>query len=104
MYINRHAEKLVQQMAGQFRAILVTGAKQAGKTSVLRRLFPSASYLTLDLPAHADAARTAPEQLLDQYPPPVIIDEIQYEPTLLRYLKYRIDIDRSPVRYFLPDL
>jgi hypothetical protein len=88
-------------MAKQFPAVLVTGTRQAGKTSILRHLFPKASFLSLDLPANAEAARTAPEQLLDQHPAPVIIDEIQYAPELLRYVKYRIDKDRIPGRYLL---
>lgn len=88
-------------MAKQFPAILVTGTRQAGKTSILRHLFPKASFLSLDLPANAEAAQTAPEKLLDQHPEPVIIDEIQYAPSLLRHLKYRIDGDRSPGRYLL---
>ncbi len=88
-------------MVDQFPAVLVTGARQAGKTSILRHLYPQASYLSLDLPANAEAANTAPEQLLSQYPEPVIIDEIQYAPSLLRHLKYRIDENRSPGRYLL---
>lgn len=88
-------------MAGQFPAVIVTGARQTGKTSILRRMYPQASYLSLDLPANAEAALTAPEQLLEQYPEPVIIDEIQYAPSLLRHLKYRIDRNRSPGQYFL---
>lgn len=88
-------------MAKQFPAVLITGARQTGKTSLLRHLYPSASYLTLDLPANAEAARTAPDELLAAYPPPVIIDEIQYAPSLLRHLKVRIDRDRSPGRFLL---
>jgi len=88
-------------MAEQFPAVLVTGARQAGKTSLLRRIFPNIAYLSLDLPANAEAAQTAPEQLLDSYPEPLIIDEIQYAPFLLRHLKYRIDQQRSPGRYLL---
>jgi predicted AAA+ superfamily ATPase len=78
MWIARHSEKLLHRLARQFPAVLVTGARQAGKTSILRHLYPQASYLTLDLPSNAEAAQTAPEQLLEQYPEPVIIDEIQY--------------------------
>lgn len=88
-------------MVDQFPAVLVTGARQAGKTSILRHLYPQASYLSLDLPTNAEAANTAPEQLLSQHPEPVIIDEIQYAPSLLRHLKYRIDKNRSPGRYLL---
>lgn len=52
-------------------------------------------------PANAEAARTAPDELLKAYPPPIIIDEIQYAPSLLRHLKVRIDQDRSPGRFLL---
>ena len=91
MWIDRHSEILVRRMAEQFPAVLITGVRQAGKTSLLRHLYPAVSYLSLDLPANAEAANTAPERLLEQYPEPVIIDEIQYAPSLLRHLKYRID-------------
>jgi hypothetical protein len=101
MWIDRNSEELLHRLARQFPAVLVTGARQAGKTSILRHLYPQASYLTLDLPSNAEAAQTAPEQLLEQYPEPVIIDEIQYAPSLLRHLKFRIEQNRSPGRYFL---
>ncbi|MCI4398730.1 MAG: AAA family ATPase, partial [Acidobacteria bacterium] len=70
-----------------------------GKTSLLRHLFPGASYLALDFPGNAEAARSAPERLLMQYPEPLIIDEIQYAPSLLRHLKARIDQNRKPGRF-----
>jgi len=101
IWIARKVQPLIRQMAKQFTAVLITGARQTDKTSLLRQLYPSASYLPLDLPANAEAARTAPDELLAAYPPPVIIDEIQYAPSLLRHLKVRIDRDRSPGRYLL---
>ena len=88
-------------MANQFPAILVTGARQVGKTSILRRVFPGVSYVTLDYPGHAEAAQTAADEFLDRFPPPVIIDEIQYAPSLLRHIKVRIDSDRRPGMYLL---
>lgn len=88
-------------MAEQFPAVLITGVRQAGKTSLLRHLYPAVSYLSLDLPAYAEAANTEPERLLEQYPEPVIIDEIQYAPSLLRHLKFRIDRQKTPGQYFL---
>ncbi|MEW6683038.1 MAG: ATP-binding protein [Nitrospirota bacterium] len=101
MWIARESESLVRRMARQFPAVLVTGARQTGKTSLLRHLYPRASYLSLDLPANAEAARTAPDALLEEYPAPVVIDEIQYAPSLLKHLKVRIDRDRSPGQYLL---
>lgn len=101
MWIKRKAEGLLTRLGAQFPAVLVTGARQTGKTSLLRRLFPDASYLTLDYPGFAEAARTAAESLLDRFPPPVILDEIQYAPELLRHLKARIDRDRKPGQYLL---
>ncbi len=50
---------------------------------------------------NAEGARTAPEALLAAYPEPVIIDEVQYAPSLLRHLKARIDAHRAPGRYYL---
>ena len=101
MWIAREVEGLIRRMAKQFPAVLITGARQTGKTSLLRHLYPHTSYLTLDLPANAEAARTAPDELLKAYPPPVIIDEIQYAPSFLRHLKVHIDQDRSPGRFLL---
>lgn len=101
MWIARQTEKLISRMAGQFPSVLITGPRQAGKTSILRHMYANASYLSLDLPANAEAALTAPEQLLERYPGQLIIDEIQYAPSLLRYIKYRIDSDRSPGKYLL---
>jgi predicted AAA+ superfamily ATPase len=88
-------------MAHQFPAVLITGARQTGKTSLLRHLFPEASYLTMDLPANVETARSSPETLLDRFREPIIIDEIQYEPTLLKHIKVRIDSDRRPGRFYL---
>jgi len=101
MWITRDVEPLLNRMASQFPAVLVTGARQTGKTSLLRHLFPRASYITMDLPAHAEAATTTPDSLLNKYPEPLIIDEIQYAPALLKHLKVRIDRDRTPGRFLL---
>ncbi|MCI5065330.1 ATP-binding protein [bacterium] len=73
----------------------MTGARQVGKTSLLKKLFPQNNFVSLDLPANAEMAETAPEAFLDAYPPPVTIDEVQYAPKLFRYLKVRIDQDRQ---------
>ena len=101
MWITRECESVVGRMAAQFPAILVTGARQVGKTSLLRHVFPQSAYVTLDFPGHAEAALTAPEEFLDRISTPAIIDEIQYAPSILRHIKARIDRDRQPGRYLL---
>ncbi|NJN47215.1 MAG: ATP-binding protein [Candidatus Competibacteraceae bacterium] len=73
----------------------------SGKTSLVRRLFPQADYVTLDIPRDAETARLDPSGLLSGRQEPLIIDEVQYVPELLRYLKIAIDRDRRPGRFVL---
>jgi predicted AAA+ superfamily ATPase len=101
MWIERKSQHVLTRMAGSFPAVLVTGPRQTGKTSLLRHAFPDASYVSLDLPSTAEAAQTAPDLLLSQHPCPVIIDEVQYAPSLLRVLKHRIDSERVAGQYLL---
>ena len=68
----------------QFPAVLVSGARQVGKTALCRHVWPKANYVSLDLPAEADAARREPGAFLKRHRPPLIVDEIQYAPELMR--------------------
>jgi predicted AAA+ superfamily ATPase len=83
------------RLAGQFPALVVTGARQTGKTTLLTELFPSYRYVSLDVPAAAALAEEAPAEFLTRYPPPVLVDEVQYAPKLFRHLKVEIDRDRD---------
>ena len=87
--------RLREALAG-FPAVALTGARQVGKTALCRHVWPDAGYVTLDIPALADAARRAPDRFLDEHPAPLIVDEIQYAPELLRHIKVRVDQDRRP--------
>ena len=80
---------------------MLTGGRQTGKTSLLRRLFPQHAFVSLDLPSEAYLAEENPEEFLRRHPPPVIIDEVQYAPGLFRYLKSAIDRDRASNGRFL---
>ena len=95
MWYERNIGGLVREYYSQFPAILITGSRQVGKTSLLKHLFPDFDYVTLDLPTNAGLAKDNPELFLAQYNRPVIIDEVQYAPELLRYLKVAIDKDRK---------
>ncbi len=95
MWIDRLASKPLRQLASTFPAVLVTGARQTGKTSLVRRQFPEYGYVSLDLPLLADQAEQSPESFLAAHPPPLIIDEVQYAPSLFRHLKVAIDQQRE---------
>jgi predicted AAA+ superfamily ATPase len=101
MWIRRSVEPHTVSVARHFPAVLLTGARQTGKTSLLRHAYPKAELLSLDLPSLARQAEESPEALLAAHAGPVILDEIQYAPSLFRYLKVVIDRDRHAVGRFL---
>jgi uncharacterized protein len=101
MWISRAIEARLQQSARTRPAIVLTGARQTGKTSTLRRLFPDYSFVSLDLPTEAEQAEKEPRNFLARYPAPVIIDEVQYAPGLFRHLKAEIDANRGRNGQFL---
>ncbi len=81
--------------------VVLTGARQTGKTSTFRRLFPDYELVTLDLPTEAEQAEKEPQSFLRRHPSPVIIDEVQYAPGLFRYLKVAVDSNRGHNGQFL---
>ena len=104
MYIKRSAEKYLEFLAEHFPALIVTGARQVGKTTLIRHLMDERegfTYVTLDYPPLRALARSDPELFLQQYSTPLMIDEIQYAPELLPYIKISIDNNRTPGRFFL---
>jgi predicted AAA+ superfamily ATPase len=93
-WIDRISAPRVRDLAAHFPAVLLTGARQTGKTTLLRQCFPDAAFVTLDLPSIAAQAAGSPELLLDGTKGQIILDEVQYAPELFRHLKLRID--RAP--------
>ncbi|OGQ12003.1 MAG: hypothetical protein A2138_21625 [Deltaproteobacteria bacterium RBG_16_71_12] len=74
--------------------VVLTGARQVGKTSLLRRLLPTHTFVTLDLPADAALAEDDPLTFLQRFPPPLLVDEVQYAPGLFRHVKVDVDVHR----------
>jgi len=102
MYAPRTIERFVTKAATQFPVLLVIGARQVGKTTLLRHLSEKGrSYVTLDDPLVLSLAKDDPALFLQRYAPPVLIDEIQYAPELLPYIKMEVDRDRQPGRFWL---
>jgi hypothetical protein len=69
----------------------VTGARQTGKTTLLREAFPDHHYVSLDLPSLAEQAEREPTRFLAEHASPALIDEVQYAPGLLRHLKHFVE-------------
>lgn len=104
MYINRIMESKLRYLAEHFPVVIVCGARQVGKTTLLQRLKnekDQIQYVTLDYPRIRSLAREDPELFLQQYQPPLIIDEIQYAPELLPYIKIQADSRKQNGLYYL---
>ncbi len=101
MWITRDLEPVLLRSARTRPVVVLTGARQTGKTSTLRRLFPDYSFVSLDLPTEAEQAEKEPEAFLRRHPAPVMIDEVQYAPGLFRYLKVAVDANRARYGQFL---
>ncbi len=101
MWIERTVEPVLRQLAATRPVVVLTGARQTGKTSLLRRLFPQHAFVSLDLPSEAEQAEKDPQAFLQRFPGPVIFDEVQYAPGLFRHLKSAVDSSRSRHGRFL---
>lgn len=101
MWIDRQVEELLRRRAATRPVVVLTGARQTGKTSLMRRLFPDHGFVSLDLPSEAEQAESDPGSFLARHPPPVIIDEVQYAPGLFRHLKTAVDEDRRNGSFLL---
>lgn len=93
MYITRNIEQTINRISKQFKVLLLTGARQVGKTTLLKHLAQNSNrtYVTLDDLAVRSLALGDPALFLQRYMPPLLIDEIQYAPQLLSYIKIYAD-------------
>ncbi|MBD5496944.1 MAG: ATP-binding protein [Lachnospiraceae bacterium] len=104
MYLTRTMEAKLNYLAEHFPVVIVCGARQVGKTTLLKQIQEKKGelqYVTLDYPRIRSLAKEDPELFLQQYQPPIIIDEIQYAPELLPYIKMRVDKSGLHGQYYL---
>lgn len=101
--INRHASKTIERLSNSYPAILVTGARQTGKTTILKNYTDekNISYLTFDDPIEENSAKSDPNTFIALHPNPIMLDEIQYVPELFRYIKIEIDKNRKNGMFYL---
>ena len=104
-YITRHMEKVILDCSKAFSALLITGPRQAGKTTMLKMLAEregiGRGYVSLDDLNMRDMAKNDPQLFLQLHRPPVIIDEVQYAPELFTYIKIHVDRHHTPGAFWL---
>jgi predicted AAA+ superfamily ATPase len=95
-YLTRSLEPVLNRAVREFPAVVLTGPRQSGKTTLLQHLFGREfRYVSLEAPDVRAAALEDPRGFLAFYPPPVIFDEAQWAPELFPYIKEAIDADRG---------
>ena len=90
-YIERSIAPYIQKAEKNFKAVLITGARQTGKSTLLKQLFPGKKYVTFDDPFLEDQAKQNTNLFMSLNQPPVTFDEVQRVPELFRYIKIECD-------------
>jgi len=102
MYIQRTLENAIKQASNFFPIVLVTGPRQVGKTTIFENCESgNRNYISLDNLEIQEMARQYPQRFLERYKTPLVIDEIQYAPQLLPYIKIIADKEKKKGMYWL---
>lgn len=101
MYIKRAIEETIDKTEKSFKAILVTGPRQVGKSTVLRHMFEDRKYITFDDPVLLSETKMEPGLFFRNNKPPVILDEVQYISELFPYIKMECDKTDDKGRFCL---
>jgi hypothetical protein len=102
-YIVRSLETVVKQVTKEYPVVLVTGPRQVGKTTMLRKLMEGTdrNYVSLDDLTERNLAKTDPQLFIELHKPPVLIDEVQYAPELFTYIKVYVDSHHNAGDFWL---
>lgn len=101
MYIERILKDRLLTLFRSFPVVVISGARQVGKSTLVQKVFPEADYTVFDPVTDVENARQDPELFLNNHKTPIILDEIQYAPELLPAIKRRIDNNKKPGMYIL---
>jgi uncharacterized protein len=101
MSFPRFAVRKLQALASHFPAVVVTGARQSGKTTLVESTFPELATVSLDLPSLAEQAERDPGTFFREHPAPVSVDEVQRAPGLFVHVKAEIDRDGHSMGRFV---
>ncbi len=101
MYIKRHAESAIEKLSKMFGAILVSGSRQVGKTTMLKNITHNLNYVSMDdIVMRASAIEHSKTFFMDN-PPPIFIDEVQKAPVIFEEIKMIIDSEDKKGRFFM---
>jgi predicted AAA+ superfamily ATPase len=99
--ISRSAQAALHRLAGGFRAVVILGPRQSGKTTLAHAAFPGKPYVSLEASHERIFAATDPRGFLARFPDGAILDEVQHLPELFSYLQVDMDSDRRRGRFVL---
>jgi len=101
MYISRHIEPVIARISKRKPVIVLTGARQVGKSTMLREVYHGIRYITLNRPLVRESAKENPSLFFEINKPPVIVDEIQKAAELFDYIKDIVDEDKAKGQFYL---
>ena len=101
MYKQRIITERLKRLTHNFPVVVVSGARQVGKSTVLKHTFPDTKVIVFDPVNDVAGAKADPDLFLDNNPAPLILDEIQYAPQLAAAIKRRVDTKKKNNMYIL---
>jgi predicted AAA+ superfamily ATPase len=101
MYKKRSISTKLIRLFNTFPSVVVCGARQVGKSTLIKRLYPDFEYILFDPAKDFDNAKKDSDMFLSNHPTPLLLDEIQYAPELVSSIKRRIDMNKKPGMYLL---
>jgi len=101
VYIHRHIQPVVERIARRKPVLVLTGARQVGKSTMLKEVYRQLNYVALNRPLVRQSAVDNPSLFFEEHRPPVIVDEIQKAAALFDYIKDIVDEDKTKGQFYL---